>query len=124
MPTTESFAETFATLRRILERHGKHLKVVVDKPGDFQLASPTLVDRIGRPLFAAAVQIKKNYVTFHVIGIDTPELLKGMSPTLRKRMQGKMCFNFTAIDSEQARELAAVTKKSIERFEKIQLPWS
>jgi hypothetical protein len=124
MPTTESFAETFATLRRILERHGKQLKVIVDKPGDFQLASPTLVDRIGRPLFAAAVQIKKNYVSFHVIGIDTPELLKGMSPTLRKRMQGKMCFNFTAIDPEQAKELAAVTKKRLERFEKIQLPWS
>jgi hypothetical protein len=43
MPKTASrqqqFAETFASLRAVLERHGKRLLTTVDKPGDFQLAS-------------------------------------------------------------------------------------
>jgi hypothetical protein len=119
------FAEAFATLRNILQRHGRQLKVVVDKPGGFQLASPTKVDRIGRPLFVAAVQIKKNYVSFHLMGVyGDPGLLKKMSPTLRKRMQGKACFNFTTIDPAHVNELGVLTKKGIERFKKIKLPWS
>jgi hypothetical protein len=125
MPKTEMFTEAFATLRNILQRHGRQLKVVVDKPGDFQLASPTKVDRIGRPLFVAAVQIKKNYVSFHLMGVyGDPGLLKKMSPTLRKWMQGKTCFNFTTIDPAHVNELGALTKKGIERFKKIKLPWS
>jgi hypothetical protein len=124
MPKGDTFAETFATLRGILERHGKNLKVLVDKPGDFQLGSPTMVDRVGRPLFVAAVQTKKNYVSFHLMPVySDPGLLKGLSPALRKRMQGKSCFNFTTVDAEQIRELSSLTKTGIARFKNIKLPW-
>lgn len=124
MPKTAAFAETFATLRGILERHGKKLKVLVDKPGDFQVASPTRVDRIGRPLFVAAVQTKKNYVSFHLMPVYAdPTLLKGVSPSLLKRMQGKSCFNFTTIDPERVKELSALTKTGIERYRTLKLPW-
>ena len=33
-----------------------------------------------------------------------------MSPALKKRMQGKACFNFTAIDDDLFDELRNVTK--------------
>ena len=49
-----------------------------------------MVDRTGRPLFAAAVQIKKSYVSFHLMPVyANPALLDSLSPALRKRMQGK-----------------------------------
>ena len=125
MTTENGFAETFLTLKRVFQQHGKSLKVLVDKPGDFQVASPTMVDRIGRPLFVGAVQIKKNYVSFHLMPVyAVPDLLKTMSPGLRKRMQGKSCFNFTTIDADQVRELESLTKLGIARYRTIELPWS
>jgi hypothetical protein len=39
-----------------------------------------------------------------------PELLSGMSPGLKKRMQGKSCFNFTTVDEPLFKELKALTK--------------
>jgi hypothetical protein len=124
MPKTEAFAETFATLRGILEPYAGKM-VVTEKPGAYQLSSATMKDRTGRPLFVAAVQIMKNYVSFHLIPVYTsPKLLEGMSPALRKRMQGKACFNFTAIEPAQVDELAALTRKGLESFKNIKLPWA
>jgi hypothetical protein len=122
---TSPFAATFATLRAILQRHVPPLLVVVDKPGDYQVASPTLVDRIGRPLFMAAVQIKKSYVSYHFIPVYAkPELLESVSPALRRRMQGRSCFNFAAIDATQSKELAALTRTGIAAMRAIELPWT
>ena len=42
-----------------------------------------------------------------------PTLLAGMSPELRRRMQGKSCFNFTKVDDALFRELAVLTEQSI-----------
>ena len=119
------FQTTFETLRDILEAHSKRLLVVVDKPGDYRVASSTMKDRIGRPLAVGAVQIKKNYVSYHLIPVYTsPQLLKTLSPGLKKRMQGKSCFNFTTIDDSQARELSALTKAGIAGFRNIKVPWA
>jgi hypothetical protein len=40
-----------------------------------------------------------------------------MSPELRKRMQGKSCFNFSTIDESLFRELADITARVIPGFE-------
>lgn len=45
-----------------------------------------------------------------------PELLNGISPELKKRMQGKSCFNFKKVEPELFKELAELTKKGAERF--------
>jgi hypothetical protein len=125
MPKSDAFAETFQTLRDILERNGRQMKVVTDKAGDFALASPTMADRTGKPLFAAAVQIRKNYVSFHLMPVYMhPALLATLSPSLRKRMQGKACFNFKTIDPAEAKELAALTKKGLAGFKNLKLPWA
>jgi hypothetical protein len=40
----------------------------------------------------------KSYVSFHLIPVYMfPDLLKGLSPALEKRMQGKSCFNFKTV---------------------------
>jgi len=53
------------------------MKVLVDKPGDYQLGSRQLTDRIGRPLWAAAVQIKKNYVSYHLMPVCLSRVAEG-----------------------------------------------
>ena len=125
MPDTERFAATFAALRAILEPHAKRLTVTVDEPGHFELASSTMTDRVGRPLFCAAVQINKNYVSYHLMPVYANTALRNsLSPALRKRMQGKSCFNFTTVEPDQLEELAAVTKKGIAGFRNLNLPWA
>jgi len=117
--------ETFVLLREILAAHANRLIVTEDKPGNYQLGSPTMKDRIGRPLFVAAVQTRKNYVSYHLMPVYVrPELLKTLSPRLMKRMQGKACFNFTTVDSQEAKELSAVTKAGIAAFRDLKLPWA
>ncbi len=44
-----------------------------------------------------------------------PDLLKDLPPELKKRMQGKSCFNFKTIDEEQLRGLRELTKRGYER---------
>jgi hypothetical protein len=89
MAKSAAFSETFRTLRGLLEKHRGRMTVVADTPTDYSLASPEMVDRSGRPLFVAAVQIKKTYVTFHLMPVYVnPALLETLSPSLRKRMQG------------------------------------
>lgn len=124
MGKTDMFAGTFATLRGVLEPYAAQMIVQVDTPTDYQLCSRTLTDRIGRPLSVAAVQIKQNYVTFHLMPVyGSPELQKAISPALRKRMQGKACFNFTVIERSHVRELAGLTKRGIKGFQKSPSPW-
>jgi len=83
-----------------------------------------MTDRTGRPLFLAAVQTKKNYVSYHLIPVyAVPALLKGVSPALKKRMQGKACFNFTTIDRPQLKELSALTKAGLAAMKDVELPW-
>ena len=121
----DTFAATFATLRSVLQPYARRLLVAVDEPGNYQLSAKDKTDRIGRPLFVAAVQIKKNYVSFHLMPVYAcPDLVKGMSPSLRKRMQGKSCFNFTTIEPAHVSELEELTRTGIERLKNIKLPWA
>jgi hypothetical protein len=39
-----------------------------------------------------------------------------MSPELKKRMQGKACFNFKEVDERLFKELAKITKEGSKRF--------
>jgi flagellar motor switch protein FliG len=47
-----------------------------------------------------------------------PDLLKDISPELKKHMQGKSCFNFKKVEPELLEELDQLTKKSFERLMK------
>jgi hypothetical protein len=72
-----------------------------------------------QPLFFAGVQPRKGYVSYYLMPVYVyPDLLNGMSDALRKRMQGKSCFNFKVVDAELFEELAALTKAGFERYEK------
>jgi hypothetical protein len=64
-----------------------------------------------KPLFFGAVQVKKSFVSFHLMPVYLqPELLSAVSPELKARMQGKSCFNFSEVDPPLFKELAALTQ--------------
>jgi hypothetical protein len=125
MPKVEPFPETFAALKGLLEAHAKRVIVTVDKPGHYQVASPTLKDRLGRPLVFAAVKANKSTVSYHLMPLYGNKALRAkMSPTLQKRMNGMACLNFTTIEPAQFKELAAITKEGIAGFKNVKLPWA
>src|SRR5688572_11264631 len=118
-------SETFATLRDVLAAQSDELVVTVDRPGDFQVASPTMQDRIGRPLSVAGVRTRKHYVSYFLMPVyAAPRLVRSLSPELKKRMHGLSCFNFTTIDPDQIKELSRLTKAGIEAFRDVPLPWA
>ncbi|MBI5651497.1 MAG: hypothetical protein HZC40_13805 [Chloroflexi bacterium] len=116
MRNEKDFQTTFARLKKILQRYAKRLTVTVDKPDAYSLDAG-YSEKLKRTMFFGAVQIKKNYVSFYLMPVYVfPNLLKSISPALKKRMQGKSCFNFVAIDDAMVKELAALTKRGIERY--------
>src|SRR5579864_2315757 len=99
-------APVFAALREMLKRFiGKDLAVQTDKPGNYHLEASSILHR-RKPLYFAGVRTGKNYVSFHLLSLYfNPATQKLLSPALKKRMQGKACFNFTAVDEDCFAEL-------------------
>jgi len=74
------------------------------------LGAPT--EKYPDGLMFGAVNLGKRYVSYHLMCVYlAPDLLEAMSPELRKRMQGKSCFNFTKVDEELFDELSAITAR-------------
>ena len=110
-------APVFSALCRMLNTFvGKDLKVQADKPGDYHLEIPSILHR-KKPLYFAGVRTGKNYVSFHLLSLYyNPDLMKSISPALKKRNQGKACFNFTQVDPECFAELERLTAAGLKKF--------
>lgn len=64
-----------------------------------------------------AAVIMKSYVSFHLVPVYAyPDLLESASPELKKRMQGKSCFNFKSMEPALFRELSALAGEGLKRF--------
>jgi len=102
----------FTDLRAIMEPYAKGLDRKKDDLTELYVDTKHIQKNM-KPLFFGAVQIKKSYVSYHLMPVYLkPELLDGISSELQARMQGKSCFNFTALDKPLLKELAALTKAS------------
>jgi hypothetical protein len=105
-------SSVFAELRKIMAPYAAKLVATRDDPQDLYIDTKH-VQKNKKPLFFGAVQIKKSYVSFHLMPVYMkPELLDSVSPELKSRMQGKSCFNFSAVEPALLQELAALTKSS------------
>jgi hypothetical protein len=112
----EQKTEVFEALKRILSSNVSKLTPALDDASNFSLDVPSKEDG-EKSEFFAAIQIKKNYVSFHLMPVYYyPDLLKGINPGLKKRMQGKSCFNFTKVDPELMSELSALVQASFMRY--------
>ena len=77
--TAEESAEAFAALRKILAAHAKGLKVTRRRPKGYSLNTP-YSEKWKKELFFGAVQVMKNYVSFHLFPVYMfPDLLDGIS---------------------------------------------
>ncbi len=112
----QDFQTVFERLKAILEPYADRLTVVVDTDKNYYLDTRHVLKN-GSPLFFGAVRRGKAYVSFYLMPVYAhPELLKGMSPALKKQMQGKSCFNFKSVDDELFDELEKLTKAGFARF--------
>ncbi len=111
MPKPETFPSVFAGLKPLLERFSPELEITADTVDNYSLTAPSSA-AYPEGLWFGAVQIKKNYISYHLMPVYVfPDLLDNLSSELKKRMQGKSCFNFTADDPLLFKELDALTKK-------------
>jgi hypothetical protein len=116
MPDKKDFDKVFAKLKAIFKPYAKKMVVVQDTPECYYLDT-RYVMKNKKPLCFGAVRLGKNYVSFHLMSVyASPDLLKTMSPELKKRMQGKSCFNFKAVDEKLFQELDQLTKAGATRF--------
>jgi len=115
---TDAFDDVFRALRAILRRHARALAVSKDVPGNLYVNTRKPHPN-GGPMFFGAVRRGKAYVSYHLMPLyGVPALRDGLSPALRKRMQGKSCFNFRKPEPELFDELDALTKRGLDAFRK------
>lgn len=102
----------FTELRSILAPYAARLDAKKDDAAELYVDTLHL-QKNKRPLFFGAVQVKKSYVSFHLMAVYLrPELGAKVSPALKARMQGKSCFNFTTLEPALFEELARLTESA------------
>jgi hypothetical protein len=117
-----SFDEVFATLKQVCRRHLDRLTVQADSTTEYTLVgrkpSP-FPQHKGHPMFFASIRLGKAYVSFHLLPLYMNQSLSGtISPALKKRMQGKACFNFKTIpDADLIAELERLTHAGFKSFD-------
>ena len=102
-------------LRAILDPYRDHLSVTRDGPGGLVLEVPGLE---GKPWgYVAGTRLGKRYVSFYLMPVyASSDLATTISADLRKRMQGKSCFNFTTVDERLFAELGDLAARGIPGF--------
>jgi hypothetical protein len=116
---SQDFRQVFAALRALLTPYEDSLAHKTPNPDYYYLESRTPTYR-NRPMFFAAVRAGKNYVSYHLMPLaGSREMMQAMSPELKKRMQGKACFNFTAVDEPLFHELSQLTRAGYDKFKSL-----
>ena len=116
-----AFEDIFVMLKSVFGKHVKHLHVKTDTGTDYTLLSrrpSPFPQHKGQPMYFGQVRLGKAYVAFHLMPLYMNDELTGtISPELKKRMQGKTCFNFkTAPEPELIAELERLTSAGYENF--------
>jgi hypothetical protein len=109
--------EVFAALKAILTPLADRLTVTADSAITYGLGVPghRYRDQPSTPF--AQVRDGKSYVSFHLFPVYVvPDLLGGVPERLRRRMQGKSCFNFKTLEPELVRDLQSLVEQAEPRF--------
>jgi len=116
MPKPQDFDTTFEQLKNILEPYSSRLIVSADNPSLFTLEVDYVMKNKHR-LYFGGVRKGKAYVSFYLMPVYAcAEIKSQISPELKKRMQGKSCFNFSNPDPKLFKELAKLTKAGFKKF--------
>jgi hypothetical protein len=108
----EELRTVFASLKSMLAKHAKGRVIVHDTDEHYYLNEAEL-DARGKPIYFGMVKIGSGKVAFHLMPVYThPELVAEISPELKKRMQGKSCFNFDRANPTLFEEFEGVVNAS------------
>ena len=112
------FEDVHDRLKAILRRHADGLVVTKDGPAGMALEIPGLE---GKPWgYVGGTRLGKSYVSFYLMPVYvSPELDAAVSPALRKRKQGKACFNFAKVDDALLVELETLTARGIPDYRAV-----
>ena len=110
---TNQFDAVYSRLSEMLLRHKDKLSLAIKKPGEFWMAVTGATYR-GKPLVFAGVRMGKNYVSYHLMSVYMRKV--EMSPELKKRLQGKACFNFSTVDEKLFGELDKLTASGLKDY--------
>lgn len=111
------FTPIFIALRTIMLPYAQILDCTTDTDSELSVYTRSLQPN-GKPLWFGGVQIKKRYVSYHLMPIYVnPALLEGISSALQKRLHGKSCFNFAGADPILFGELATLTEAGFRDYQ-------
>jgi len=115
------FHDAFANLKLVFQPHAENLKVIADTASEYTLISKTpspFPQHKGKGMYFGSVRLGKAYVSFHLMPLYmNSALTRSISPTLKKRMQGKSCFNFkNSPEPELLAELRRLTDSGFQQF--------
>ena len=115
------FEAVFAELKSVFGKLTGRLAVKVDTPIEYTLVTKCpspFPQHKGHPMFFGSVRLGKAYVSFHLMPLYmNPTLSKTISPALKKRMQGKTCFNFKVRPEPEAlSELKRLTAAGLKQW--------
>jgi hypothetical protein len=116
MPDKTEFKRVFEELKSIFKPYAKKMDVSNDTDTYYML-NTRFIMKNKQPLCFGGVRLGKNYVSFYLMSVyGSPAQMKSMSPELKKRMQGKSCFNFKEVDKKLFSELKTLTKLGAAQF--------
>jgi len=116
---SSQFIKVFSQLTDIMRPYGDQLVCERDDSSEYFVNTAHIMKN-KKPLFFGAVQMRKNYVSYHLMPVYVfPDLLESLSPELKKRMQGKSCFNIRSVDTKLFTELEKLTAAGFERYRAI-----
>jgi hypothetical protein len=108
------FERLFQRFRAMLRPYAERMHVSADSDQWFGVDMAPEGERDPSTWFGAT-RVGKRYVSYYLMPIYLqPALLDDISPELRKRMQGKSCFNFARVDQDLLAELDVLTKRGYE----------
>ena len=101
-----------------LRRLDEHAEIILfERDEHISFANCGLPDAKGKHPFFGAVKVSNRKHLFHFMPVyEFQELLDNISPALRKRMQGKSCFNFEALDPPLLSELETLVAQGVKRY--------
>ena len=112
----QEFKKIFENFKSLLVPYSSELILRTDDSNNYYLDTHHVMSN-KKHLFFGSAKIGKRYVAYHLMPVYVnPELLQDITPNLKKRMQGKSCFNLVQYDSELIAELDVLTRRGYEDY--------
>jgi hypothetical protein len=117
MAGDKDFQGVYDRLKELLKNYEPELQLKVNQEGRYSLDAG-YSQQYKRDMFFGSVTEGKSYVSYHLMPVYVyPDLLDSVSPQLKKRMQGKSCFNFSKVDEGLIEELDHLTQAGFRRYQ-------